>query len=350
MSRSARVNSSRRPCSVTVTRTSYTQSYIMPDPHSEQPMEVETKSPEETEKGLWDAFYQKHKVSMYLDRHWLWLEFPELSPIPHHKCITDVVCEKYSCHCGVVTPIQAMKRDPDAPSALVCPACRHASRYASPFRFKPGVRTKRVSMPPPPREDPPLRLADLGCGVGNTAYPLLEKNAHLRIDCFDFSAVSLAALQTRPHFSPDAIGRVEQYDLTQPPPSELHGKYHFVVLMFVLSAIPHGIPQALRHASLLLGPHGTLFVHDYAAGDMREDKFAAAGGGWDNGLGLVFTRAVEGTKGVYFRAGALSAVCRELGLVVVEEGTRGKEERNRKTGEVWDRRFMWLKLKRTAES
>lgn len=86
----------------------------------------------------------------------------------------------------------------------------------------------------------PVRLLEVGCGVGNAAIPLLEVNSLLSIVAIDFarSAVDIV----KEHISTHAgvlQGRLEahQCDVTKddiPVPS---GSCDFVLCMFVLSAI-----------------------------------------------------------------------------------------------------------------
>ncbi|GIQ81195.1 hypothetical protein KIPB_002115, partial [Kipferlia bialata] len=53
----------------------------------------------------WDKFYGKHKTGQYLDRHWLWMQFPELFPVPVHRTLKDVVSSTYVCACGSTIPL-----------------------------------------------------------------------------------------------------------------------------------------------------------------------------------------------------------------------------------------------------
>jgi methyltransferase-like protein 6 len=43
-------------------------------------------------------------------------------------------------------------------------------------------------------------VLDIGCGVGNTAYPLMEKNAEVVMRCGDFSQQAVDEFRARPRY------------------------------------------------------------------------------------------------------------------------------------------------------
>lgn len=123
-------------------------------------------------------------------------------------------------------------------------------------------------------------LLEVGCGVGNMLYPLLEKVPGLKVHCCDFSARAVEIVKRHPSYD---AGRVNAFvhDLVQPSPTldtvlsgHAFGAPSLVSLIFVLSAIPPG-EQARVLLSLfsLLQPGGTLLFRDYARGDLAQLRF-----------------------------------------------------------------------------
>eukprot|EP00769_Ergobibamus_cyprinoides_P000777 gnl/Ergobibamus_cyprinoides/1781.p1 GENE.gnl/Ergobibamus_cyprinoides/1781~~gnl/Ergobibamus_cyprinoides/1781.p1 ORF type:complete len:381 (+),score=103.61 gnl/Ergobibamus_cyprinoides/1781:51-1145(+) len=315
--------------------------------------------------------------------------------------------------------------DADAPVATFdpethsfsCPHCGYTLRYASEFVFSPELagQCKRVTVPftdrtfpiavntiaeaPLPAHFSPdgarrqVLLCDLGCGVGNTSFPLLEKSGGVFPELFDFSARSVEIVRARPRFD-GARMTAAVLDATTPHlDPQLRGKYDYVVLIFVLSALyPGAVSQALRNARDLLKPGtGTILFYDYATGDYREQKFNRVAK--DLGLGAkrartatvdqliaeaeplrpdgekrsnsarpepettdagdipgdfasntVFVRG-ERTLATYWEPDFLRAAAEAAGLAIRELRVRETTVVNRKTQEVMRRRFVLGKFK-----
>lgn len=48
-------------------------------------------------------------------------------------------------------------------------------------------------------------LLEVGCGVGNMLYPLLEANKELKVHCCDFSARAVEMVQAHPKFDAERV-------------------------------------------------------------------------------------------------------------------------------------------------
>lgn len=92
----------------------------------------------------WDKFYKAHQDRFFKDRHWTDREFAEL------RSGGDTAADEH---------------DRSALEATLS-------------------------------ADTPV-LLEVGCGVGNTVYPLLEKNAALRVHCCDFSPRAVGLVRVR---------------------------------------------------------------------------------------------------------------------------------------------------------
>ena len=78
-------------------------------------------------------------------------------------------------------------------------------------------------------------FCELGCGVGNALFPILDKNPHLTLYGFDFAKTAIALIQNSPLYKEDKM-QVAVCDLVKdsipafPAPD-------LASLIFVLSAI-----------------------------------------------------------------------------------------------------------------
>lgn len=108
------------------------------------------------------------------------------------------------------------------------------------------------------RQSPyPIRLhTQLGCGVGNTIYPLLELNPRLTVYACDFSATAVKLVHSHPQH---ASGRVVAFvaDITKAEQLAAHvpaGGIDCCTAVFVLSALaPEQMPQVCCAAGALVG-------------------------------------------------------------------------------------------------
>ena len=89
------------------------------------------------------------------------------------------------------------------------------------------------------------RVFEIGCGAGNTVFPLLErnKNPDLTIFACDYSAEAVQVVRTNPTYAAPEVGKVRAFvwDLSSKagiPSAEIEpGTLDVVVLIFVLSAL-----------------------------------------------------------------------------------------------------------------
>lgn len=118
-------------------------------------------------------------------------------------------------------------------------------------------------------------LLEVGCGVGNFIYPLIEEKLNMFIYACDLSSKAIELLKTNPIYS-DAQVKAFQTDITttnifdEIPKETLD----IVTLIFVLSAVdPSNHLKIARTLFALLKPKGYILLRDYGLYDMTQLRF-----------------------------------------------------------------------------
>jgi len=125
-----------------------------------------------------------------------------------------------------------------------------------------------------------MTVAEVGCGAGNTVFPLLamNQNPHLSLRAYDYSPHAVKLVQRNPAYESPPIGdiRASVWDLSsdQLPANLEPGSVDIAVLVFVLSALhPNEWFSAVRNLHRMLKPGGLLLLRDYGRHDLAQLRF-----------------------------------------------------------------------------
>mmetsp|Transcript_904 Transcript_904/g.3494 ORF Transcript_904/g.3494 Transcript_904/m.3494 type:complete len:394 (-) Transcript_904:154-1335(-) len=263
-----------------------------------------------------------------------------------------------------------------------------------------------LGLPAAPAPAGGLWVLDFGCGVGNAAVPLLKSHPGVRVAAFDISrrAVDILASRKRDALaggqewatrlvgpvahdctdveatgaacSPgDGSGGVQgslpsiASPLSAPAGARKRGGFDACLLIFVLSAVPPGVPQmrCLTAARRALRPGGRILFRDYAAMDEAQLRFhgsrridtlpaaasaavpAAGGGGGGVGAGSRLYARGDGTLSYFFEPAELIRLAAAAGLEVLEMRPLLRKVRNRATGAEVRRVWLQAVLQRPAD-
>lgn len=204
--------------------------------NSSQPLPPEKQEEYENKASdYWDDFYTIHENRFFKDRQWLFTEFPELSS--SYKSQSDIEGEHK-------TDSLANQDDES--------------------RSRPGSSAT-------------YRILEVGCGVGNTVFPILQTNNDpgLFVYCCDFSTTAVDIVKSNPNYDPSRcfafVHDLSDESSSYPIPEE---SLDAIVLIFVLSAIlPSKMQDAITRLSKLLKPGGCILLRDYGRYDMAQLRF-----------------------------------------------------------------------------
>ncbi|KAG0378856.1 hypothetical protein BGX24_002572 [Mortierella sp. AD032] len=120
-------------------------------------------------------------------------------------------------------------------------------------------------------------VMEIGCGAGNTMFPLLNesKNPKLFVYACDFSSTAVKVVQTHRLYD-EKRGKAFVWDLASDdiPPEVEPESMDVLVLIFVFSALhPDKWDQAIKNLYKLLKPGGLIVFRDYGRYDMAQLRF-----------------------------------------------------------------------------
>ncbi|GFR51588.1 hypothetical protein Agub_g14009, partial [Astrephomene gubernaculifera] len=196
----------------------------------------------------------------------------------------------------------------------------------------------------------PATLLEVGCGVGNTVFPLHELNPQLRIYCCDFAPSAIELVRQNPLYGASG-GAVNAFvaDITSDnlsaPVSEggcgvPAGGCDMATMIFVLSAInPQRMAAAVHNVAACLRPgSGRLLFRDYAEGDLAQERLA--GGDRPKRLGHNFYVRGDGTRCYYFEQAEVLSLFAAAGFRCDSLTLHERTVVNHKRDIAMDRRWL----------
>lgn len=129
----------------------------------------------------------------------------------------------------------------------------------------------------------PVTILEIGCGAGNTFYPILNqnKNPNLKIVGCDYLKVAVDLVRANEEFEPNhekGVAFSSVWDLANTEgnvPEDLEpNSVDIVIMVFVFSALhPNQWKQAVANLQKVLKPGGEILFRDYGRYDLAQVRF-----------------------------------------------------------------------------
>ncbi|KAL5786393.1 hypothetical protein ACOSQ2_008785 [Xanthoceras sorbifolium] len=181
-------------------------------------------------------------------------------------------------------------------------------------------------------------ILEVGCGAGNTIFPLIATYPDVFIRACDFSPRAVNLVKAHKDFTETCVSAFV-CDLTIDDLSKhiSPSSIDIVTMIFVLSAVsPEKMPLVLQNIRKVLKPSGHVLFRDYSVGDLAQERFA----GKDQKISENFYVRGDGTRAFYFSNDFLTSLFKENGFDVEELDLCCKQVENRSRELVMNRRWV----------
>jgi SAM-dependent methyltransferase len=340
----------------------------------------------------WNTFYKNNKNNFFKDRHYFHREIPNLiekykehedyiklhikfqrsdlfkvltqhktdSEVAHevahgvahgvaHEAVseatptdsTDIPTTTVTASSNDNTTIVPTETIPALPNAITIPS-EHLGLFHSLFTPSEQLLLQRPYSP--------LTLAEVGCGVGNTLFPLYEDLPLLSIQGCDISAKAIEIIKESPQYSPKTFN-VSVCDISKQLLPFEDNSSEIVTLIFTLSALsPEQFNHTLTECHRILKPGGIFYMRDYAIYDLTMLRFKK-GQKLSNESNL-FVRG-DGTKTFFFDRQNLTNWLTQAGFDVDGDNNVKyikKTVENRKLELAMERRWIFASATKKIDS
>lgn len=126
-----------------------------------------------------------------------------------------------------------------------------------------------------------ISIAEVGCGAGNSVFPLLtaNQNPDLHLRAYDYSHHAVKLVQHNPLYLSPPLGTIHAsvWDVTSQdglPSDVIPSTVDIVILVFVMSALhPDEWGKAVNNIQKMLKPGGVVLFRDYGRYDLTQLRF-----------------------------------------------------------------------------
>ncbi|XAR67598.1 tRNA(Thr) (cytosine(32)-N(3))-methyltransferase [Bertholletia excelsa] len=181
-------------------------------------------------------------------------------------------------------------------------------------------------------------VLEVGCGAGNSIFPLLATYPKLFVHACDFAAHAISLVQSHVDFNEDQVNAfvcdVANGDLCD---KIMPSSVDVVTLIFMLSAVcPAKMPLILQNIRKVLKPNGCILLRDYAVGDYAQVELHKR----NRMIIENFYIRGDGTCAFYFSEESLSTLFANSGFSIIDMDIYSRQIRNHSRNVNMSRRWI----------
>ncbi|KAG0559842.1 hypothetical protein KC19_10G133200 [Ceratodon purpureus] len=181
-------------------------------------------------------------------------------------------------------------------------------------------------------------ILEVGCGTGNTVFPLIAEYPDIFVHACDFSARAVNLVKEHKEYEG---GRVNAFvcDVTSQDLSASiqPASVDVVTLVFMLSAVsPEKMENVLQNIKRVLKPGGFVLVRDYAVGDLAQKRLTEK----DQKISENFFARGDGTRAYYFSEDSLVSLFEREGMTCQSVTVHCRQVENRSRALLMNRRWI----------
>ncbi|XP_060569124.1 tRNA N(3)-methylcytidine methyltransferase METTL2-like [Ruditapes philippinarum] len=313
----------------------------------------------------WNKFYGIHENKFFKDRHWLFTEFAELAPesylsadklselslLSSNKEICRKIVDVRKKDCDTNSSHSVSDNDGNHDSSQTnlsesdnskmnnqCGSCSgNVESGRDDIVTENGAETF-------PGENAKYRMLEVGCGVGNTVFPILQANndPDLMVYCCDYSSTAIDLVKENKDYDKRRC-HAFVCDISDPsaPVPFPEGSLDIIIMIFILSANnPDKFQAIINRLASFLRLGGTILFRDYGRYDLAQLRFKKGRCLADN-----FYARGDGTRVYFFTQDEMREMMTKAGLVEKQNLVDRRLQVNR--GKQLKMYRVWIQCKYT---
>ena len=202
----------------------------------------------------------------------------------------------------------------------------HTNKF---FKDRHWLFTEFPELKEVPQDNERVNILEVGCGVGNTIFPIMEHSddsTNLFVYGCDFSSTAIDIVKSNKLYNEDKchafVCDISEKCLKMPIPEE---SLDLITMIFVLSALnPDDMAHCITNLSKYLKPGGHILFRDYGRYDLAQLRFKNGRCLSDN-----FYARGDGTKVYFFTQSEMDKLFTDAGLQKVQNTVDRRLQVNR---------------------